>query len=112
MRSSQLSGETDWAMLHQPGNKELEEITYPRIIVEWIYISIRNGFIDPGENGLRSDHSPSRSPLRGRLELAVKPIFLATAHHGAACVVRYLVDVMCIPVQIRDRSIVVTSTKA
>ena len=94
----------------QTGNVELK-ITYPCIIIKWINISIGNGLIDPREDSLRSDHSPCCSPLRRRLELAVEPIFLATTHHRAACVVGDLVDVMCIPVQIGDGSIVVTSIK-
>lgn len=103
--------ETDWVILHQPGNEEEEEITHPCIVVEWIHIAICNGFIDPRENGLRSDHSPSCTPFRRSLKLAVEPIFLPTAHHRAACIIRDLVDVMCIPVQIGDGSVVVTSIK-
>ena len=98
-------------MLHPTGNGDLKEITYPCIIVERIYISICNGFIDPGENGLRSDDSPGCRPLRGRLELAEKPVFLTTAHHRAPCVIRDLMDVIGIPVQISDGPIVLTSVE-
>lgn len=101
--------EVDKATLRETKTEELR--TYPCIIIKRVYISVRNGFIDSGEDGLGTDHPPSCSSLRRGLELAKEPILLATTHHRAPCVIRYLVYVMCIPVKIGDRSIVLTSVK-
>ena len=56
--------------------------------------------------GLRTNHSPRGSAFLGLDELVVKPILLSTTHHGASSVIGYRVDVVGVPVQIGDGSIV------
>ena len=97
--------------MHSTGNGRLEETTYPCIIIERIYVSICNRLVNAGENSLRSHNSPSCCSLCGRLKLAKEPIFLSTAHHWACRVIRDLVDIVRVPVQISDASIVLTSVE-
>ena len=52
---------------------------------------------------LRSHHTPCGLRVHER---RIEPILLATAHHRASCVVRNLVDVVCVPVQVGDRSVI------
>ena len=64
------------ATLHETPTEELR--TYPCIIIKRVYVSVCNGFIDSGEDGLGTDHPPSCSSLRRGLELAKEPVLLAT----------------------------------
>lgn len=48
-----------------------------------------------GEDGLRANDTPSCTALRRGLELAIEPVFLATAHHRSPGIVGNLSESRC-----------------
>lgn len=53
-------------------------VSIPGVIVERVYVSIGDGLVDPGEDSLRSYHTPRGF---GVDELRVEPVFLTRTHH-------------------------------
>jgi len=68
------------------------------IIVERIRIAIDDGLILMREDSLTTDKTPGRASLLRRAKLSVKPVFLSTSYHTSACIVRDLVNIVCVPV--------------
>ena len=60
---------------------------------------------------LRSNHSPCRTSLRRMNELLVKPILLTATHQRTWGIVRYGMNVIGVPVEIGDGSVVLPGVK-
>ena len=84
-------------------------VTFPSIVTQRIDVSIGNRFVDMREYSLRANHSSCWLSLSRCDELVVEPLFLAATYHGSSSIVGKCVDVFGVPVQIRQRSIVMTS---
>lgn len=61
--------------------------------------------------GLAADDTPACLALGGLDEFAIKPVFLTAPHHGAARIVGDFIDVVGIPVKIRDTAIILSSVQ-
>lgn len=78
----------------------------PLISVE--RIAVNCAVVHPTEDDLITHYPPCGSTFVRLGQLAVEPILLGTAHERAACVVLDFLDVVIIPVERRDRSVVIT----
>ena len=103
----------------------VRKISIPCIIVQRIDVTGSNRFVLARENGLRANETPCRTTSLRFGELVIEPGLLSSTHHGAAGVVADLVDVVTmschnavsrlhasysrIPVEISDRSVIITS---
>jgi hypothetical protein len=72
------------------------------IVVEWI---------DAAEDRLATDHTPCGIAGLGLFQGVIEPVFLPAAHHRPASVIGNCVDVVGVPVQVRDGAIVLPGIK-
>lgn len=83
----------------------------PGIVVQRALIAKCYGLIDPTENDLAANDAPRCTTLGGRRQLIVKPVLLPGSHHGPASIIGDSVDIVCIPVQICYRAVVLPGVK-
>lgn len=61
--------------------------------------------------GLTADQSPCCAAICGCAQLVVEPVFLSATHHASSGVIGQRVDVICVPVQICDGTVIVSSVE-
>lgn len=86
-------------------------IAIPGIIVKRVGVSISSRLVDTGEDGLRTDQTPSSTTVGRLRQLVVEPVLLSATHHTSASIVAELVDVISVPVEIGNGAVVLTGVK-
>lgn len=78
-------------------------VAIPGVVVQGVNVAVSDRLVEAGEDGLAANHAPGGLGID---EIGVEPVFLSGTHHGTAGVVGNLMDVMGIPVEVRDGPIV------
>ena len=86
-------------------------IAIPSIIVERVGIAISSRLIDARKDGLGTDQTPCGTTVCRLSELVVEPVFLSAAHHTSTGIIADIMNVVGVPVQISNGTIVLTSIK-
>ena len=74
-------------------------------------VAVDRAIVHTREDYLITDDPPCSATLLGLGELVVEPILLETTHQRATSIVLEIFDVIIVPVQRRDRAVVVACIK-
>lgn len=69
-------------------------VAVPGIIIQWVGISIGDGFVYTTEDDLVAYYSPGCTSRGGVGKLLVEPAFLGTAHQCATGVIADIMDII------------------
>jgi hypothetical protein len=83
-------------------------IAIPSIVVKRVGIAIRSTLINPRKHSLRANQSPRSTTVSRLSQLVVEPVFLSAAHHTSTSIIADIVDVIGVPVEISNGTIVLT----
>lgn len=86
-------------------------VAVPGIVVKRVGVTISSRLVDAGEDGLRTDQTPSGTTIGGLRQLVVEPVLLSATHHRSSSIVAELVNVIGVPVKIGDGAVVLTSVE-